>query len=304
MTKELLTNFFTDAKQHIGMLCKGKMSVATLSVKKHPSKKHLEAISGHLLSIMNGAHFVECDDIEALATSLEGQIMAFGNGEPVTKESLTILKTGCKQLLTYITQKEISDAEKESDIIDELEDIEAFAMLQDSDKTETLVAADTSQENKNIVTPKKDDIWIKNKDFVAFFIGKKQYAVPIFQVSEIRGLMPWTALPRQPKSILGLINLRGLVLPLFDLRVLLEAQQEGDGQSGVILILKNRKALQAFLVDSVTDVVQLNRRDRRATPRSGDPQSSGIVRFIGQDSNDNFLMVVDIEKIINAEGTI
>lgn len=290
MTKDLLSAFLKDAHHHIGKLCKGKMSISTLSLKRNPSDKHLKTLLDHIISIENGAHFIDFDAVATISENLEKLIQSFMNGTPLTKENLAALKKGCKKLSSLISKKEKTSEPPAP----------APAETPDNDTPPSSPQPKTSTKNSSGAA----DIWTTNKQFVAFRLGDKQYAVPIFQVSEIRGLMHWTKLPKQNPAILGLVNLRGLVLPLFDLRVILGLHKKSDGDNGVILILKNGDALQAFLVDTVTDVVELNRKDRRATPRAGNSTNLGVIRFIGQDSNDSFLMVIDIEKITNLEKNI
>ncbi|HOW52678.1 MAG TPA: chemotaxis protein CheW [bacterium] len=142
-----------------------------------------------------------------------------------------------------------------------------------------------------------DPAWEHCTEFVSFFIEQEQYAVPIFLVHDIKEMLPYSRLPNQPLFVLGVVNLRGNVVPLFDLRRILGLPQRPFDRKTVILILDIGGKMTGCVVDAISDVVTLEAADKQATPLLGRNITADYVRFIGKDKKSgSFLIVLDIEK--------
>ncbi|HSA34545.1 MAG TPA: chemotaxis protein CheW, partial [bacterium] len=142
--------------------------------------------------------------------------------------------------------------------------------------------------------------WDDCSDFVTFFIEQELYAVPIFLVHDIKETMPFSRLPNQPPHLLGVINLRGNVLPLFDLRRLLGMPPRPFDRKTVIIILDIAGKKTGCVVDAISDVVTLEPGDKQAKPLLGRRTTAEYVRFIGKDQRTGaFLIVLDIERMLS-----
>lgn len=142
--------------------------------------------------------------------------------------------------------------------------------------------------------------WDDCADFVTFFIEQELYAVPIFLVHDIKETMPFSRLPNQPPHLLGVINLRGNVLPLFDLRRLIGMPPRPFDRKTVIIILDIAGKKTGCVVDAISDVVTLEPEDKQAKPLLGRRTAAEYVRFIGKDQRTGaFLIVLDIERMLS-----
>lgn len=93
---------------------------------------------------------------------------------------------------------------------------------------------------------------------LTFYLGAEEYGLPLVQAREILGMIPPTELPKAAPHVLGLINLRGEILPVFDLRRLFQLQsQPADGTQDCILIAETRGESFGLRVDGVHQVLNL-----------------------------------------------
>lgn len=104
------------------------------------------------------------------------------------------------------------------------------------------------------------------RELVSFRVGGQDFCVDIMAVREIRGWTPATVLPHAPPFILGVINLRGAVVPIMDLaaRMGLDPITPDDRHVIVICVVENQTV--GFLVDSVSDILSVDRKVVQPTP--------------------------------------
>ncbi|MBB4009245.1 chemotaxis protein CheW [Allorhizobium taibaishanense] len=94
-----------------------------------------------------------------------------------------------------------------------------------------------------------------NRDLIAFRIGDQEFCVNIMQVREIRGWTPAMPLPHSPHYVVGVINLRGAVLPIVDLAVRLGLRRTEPTVRHVIIVVQTKTKVVGLLVDAVSDVL-------------------------------------------------
>lgn len=97
-----------------------------------------------------------------------------------------------------------------------------------------------------------------SRELIAFRIGDQEFCVNIMQVREIRGWTPATPLPHSPHYVVGVINLRGAVLPIVDLAVRLGLRRTEPTVRHVIIVVQTRTKVVGLLVDAVSDVLTVN----------------------------------------------
>lgn len=95
------------------------------------------------------------------------------------------------------------------------------------------------------------------RQLIVFRVGERDLGVPIMAVREIRAFTPATPLPHVPRHVLGVINLRGAVLPVIDLSERLGWGQAQAGPRHVIVVVQIAGRMQGLLVDAVSDIVRL-----------------------------------------------
>lgn len=105
-------------------------------------------------------------------------------------------------------------------------------------------------------------------EFLSFALGEEHYGVDILKVQEIRGYDSVTRLPDAPDYIKGVINLRGTIVPVIDLRLKLRLKEARYDAFTVMIVLNVEDRVVGIVVDSVSDVIPLNDDQIRPTPNS------------------------------------
>jgi purine-binding chemotaxis protein CheW len=104
------------------------------------------------------------------------------------------------------------------------------------------------------------------RQFVSFMVGEQQYCVDIMAVREIKAWTGTTALPNSPAHIRGVINLRGAIVPVIDLRKRFGQELTEPTPSHVVVIVAIGDIQNGLLVDGVSDIVTVNRKDIAPIP--------------------------------------
>jgi purine-binding chemotaxis protein CheW len=104
------------------------------------------------------------------------------------------------------------------------------------------------------------------REFIAFRVGAQEFCIDIMSVREIRGWTPATALPHAPSYVRGVINLRGSVLPIFDLAERLGFAATDVSARQVIIVVQVGSQIIGLLVDAVSDILTLSTEMIQATP--------------------------------------
>ena len=137
------------------------------------------------------------------------------------------------------------------------------------------------------------------REFLAFKLGSEEYGVNILRVQEIRSFEKPTALANAPADILGVVNLRGVIVPIIDLRVRLKlAQATYDAQTVVIVVNVGQRVV-GLVVDGVSDVLTLQPEQMRPVPTLDSGFASEHLLALGS-VDDRMLILLDIEKYLAA----
>lgn len=179
----------------------------------------------------------------------------------------------------------------------EEEDISKREMLQ----TEKILDDETYQESfLNQEEDSSPDVEKEEeREFVSFRIGKEYYAVSIKDVFDMKEMLPCSRIPNQPTHMLGVMNLRGNVVPVIDLRLLMGKKNVEYGEFSVFLIVKVKEKITGCVVDAIDDVVFLEPEDTQITPVTSRQINIDYVKFIAKDPKTGlFLIVLDLEKML------
>ena len=141
----------------------------------------------------------------------------------------------------------------------------------------------------------------KQTEYVTAMIGGQLFGLPIVRVQDVFIPERLTRVPLAPPEIAGVLNLRGRIVTLIDLRRRFGLGQRDDGEPVMAIGVESRAESYGLLIDSVGDVLKLDDDAREPNPINLDPRlarvSTGIHRLEGQ-----LLMVVDVERVLDIGG--
>jgi purine-binding chemotaxis protein CheW len=107
------------------------------------------------------------------------------------------------------------------------------------------------------------------QQFITFTLGAEEYGVDIMQVREIKGWTEATALPKSPPHVRGVVNLRGVIVPILDLRARFGMGRTAPTPMHVVIIVKTGARTNGLLVDAVSDIVSVDPAAVRPVPDMG-----------------------------------
>jgi purine-binding chemotaxis protein CheW len=144
----------------------------------------------------------------------------------------------------------------------------------------------------------------KEGKYLTFTLAEEEYGIGILKIKEIIGMMPITSVPRTPEFVKGVINLRGKVIPVIDLRLRFGMEEleytertciivvEIDGQTGVILI--------GIVVDAVSEVLNIKNEDVEETPAFGANLDTQYILGMAK-MEGGVKILLDIDQVLNTE---
>ena len=142
-----------------------------------------------------------------------------------------------------------------------------------------------------------------SNEFLTFALGQEEYGVDILKVQEIRGYDAVTRLPDAPDYIKGVINLRGTIVPVIDLRLKLRLAQARYDSFTVMIVLNVEDRVVGIVVDGVSDVVPLAEAQIRATPELGASVDTRFIAGIGT-IEERMLILLDIETLLDSADLV
>ncbi|WP_152048333.1 chemotaxis protein CheW [Aureimonas psammosilenae] len=118
------------------------------------------------------------------------------------------------------------------------------------------------------------------RELIAFRIGEQEYCIDIMQVREIRGFATATPLPHSPGFVVGVINLRGTILPIIDLSDRLGFDPIRTTPRSVIIVVERGQQLVGLLVDGVSDIISADDDLLQPTPEIASTRTHSFVRGV------------------------
>lgn len=137
-------------------------------------------------------------------------------------------------------------------------------------------------------------------EFLTFRLGEEEYGIEILKVQEIRGYEAVTAIANAPAFVKGVINLRGIIVPIVDMRIKFGLKKVEYNQFTVVIILNVAQRVVGVVVDSVSDVVTLSSAQVRPAPDLGTTLNTAYITGLGTIDN-RMIILVDIEKLMSSE---
>jgi purine-binding chemotaxis protein CheW len=140
-----------------------------------------------------------------------------------------------------------------------------------------------------------------NKQVLTFILGNETYGVDILRVQEIRGFSAVTRIPQSAPHVLGLLNLRGTVVPIIDLRLRFSQAEVAYTALTVIIVLSieggSGRRNVGLVVDGVSDVADLAHDAMKATPEFGTRMDTDFIRGLAT-LGESMVMLLDIDRLI------
>ena len=146
------------------------------------------------------------------------------------------------------------------------------------------------------------------QSYVVFRLGGEGYALEVMRVQEVLDVPALTEVPGSPKSLLGVINLRGHVVPVYDLRIPFGLKvNPKPARTPSVLIVEteagNESQVTGLLVDRVSDVLEFSPEDVQPSPQLGlgktTPYVRGLIRH-----QEGFLLVLDVDRVFSALASL
>ena len=141
---------------------------------------------------------------------------------------------------------------------------------------------------------------IAEREFLTFTLGTEEYGVDILKVQEIRGYDAVTRIPDTPDFIKGVVNLRGAIVPVVDLRIKLRLGSAEYNSFTVMVVLNLARRVIGVVVDSVSDVIQLEAEQVHAAPEFGTHIDTRFICGLGT-IDQRMLILLDIERLLSSQ---
>jgi len=136
------------------------------------------------------------------------------------------------------------------------------------------------------------------REVLVFVLGREEYGVDILKVQEIRGYEKVTPIPAAPEYLKGVVNLRGIIVPVVDLRVKFGMPDPRYDAFTVVVILRLARRVIGVVVDGVSDVMALRAQDVKPAPQLGSVVESSFIEGLGTEG-DRMVLLLDIEKLLS-----
>jgi purine-binding chemotaxis protein CheW len=137
-------------------------------------------------------------------------------------------------------------------------------------------------------------------EYLTFTLGAEEYGIDILKVQEIRGYDAVTKIANAPAFIKGVINLRGVIVPIVDLRIKFNLGNPTYDQFTVVIILNIGKRVMGIVVDGVSDVIQLSSSNLHPSPEFGSILDTRYILGLGT-VEERMIIVVDIERLMTSQ---
>jgi len=137
------------------------------------------------------------------------------------------------------------------------------------------------------------------REYLTFRLDQEEYGIDILKVQEIRGYEPPTRIANAPEFIKGVVNLRGTIVPIVDMRIKFNCAQADYNTFTVVIILNLRQRVVGIVVDSVSDVMELASGSVRAAPDIESAIDNSCILGLGS-VGERMLILLDIEKLMSS----
>ncbi len=133
--------------------------------------------------------------------------------------------------------------------------------------------------------------------FLTFALGQEEYGVEILKIQEIKGFSTITPLPNAPAHVKGVLNLRGTIVPIIDLRKKFGLPEVDYTQFTVIVVVQVMAKIMGFIVDAVSDVLTVTGADIQPTPDLHGQVDTTFLNGLAK-AGEKLVILLDIDKVL------
>jgi purine-binding chemotaxis protein CheW len=138
-----------------------------------------------------------------------------------------------------------------------------------------------------------------SRELLTFTLGNEEYGIDILKVQEIRGYDAVTTIANAPEFIKGVVNLRGIIVPIVDMRIKFKLGEVTYDETTVVIILNVANRVVGMVVDGVSDVITLQPEQIKPAPEFGASLDTQYLQGLGT-VDERMLILVDIEKLMTS----
>ncbi len=150
----------------------------------------------------------------------------------------------------------------------------------------------------SLVAKISENVHVGAREYLTFRLDQEEYGIDILKVQEIRGYEQPTRIANAPAFIKGVVNLRGTIVPIVDMRLKFNCAQADYNSFTVVIILNLRDRVVGIVVDSVSDVMELSAENIRSAPDVESAIDNGCILGLGS-VGERMLILLDIEKLMS-----
>ena len=150
----------------------------------------------------------------------------------------------------------------------------------------------------SLVAKISENVHVGAREYLTFRLDQEEYGIDILKVQEIRGYEQPTRIANAPAFIKGVVNLRGTIVPIVDMRLKFNCAQADYNSFAVVIILNLRDRVVGIVVDSVSDVMELSAENIRSAPDVESAIDNGCILGLGS-VGERMLILLDIEKLMS-----
>jgi purine-binding chemotaxis protein CheW len=138
---------------------------------------------------------------------------------------------------------------------------------------------------------------------IGFKLNDEEYALEIDNVQEIIKKISWTRVPRSKPYIIGVVNIRGIVIPIIDLKYRFNMNQKGYDDNLRIIILKIGNIAAGIMVDSVSEVIEVNESKILPNPQQSNTEINvDYLKGVCKVDEDRLMTLLNIEKVLEIKN--
>ncbi|MBI5813977.1 MAG: purine-binding chemotaxis protein CheW [Nitrospinae bacterium] len=147
---------------------------------------------------------------------------------------------------------------------------------------------------------KASEYRVREGKYLTFVLGEEEYGLDITKVKEIMGVMDITHIPKTPPFIKGVINLRGKVIPVIDLRLKFGMEEAEYTRETVFIVVEVAGVQMGIIVDTVREVLDIHGTDIEAPPQFGSRLNTDFILGMGKVQG-KVKILLDIDKVLSTE---
>jgi len=140
----------------------------------------------------------------------------------------------------------------------------------------------------------------KALEFLSFTLGQEEYGIDIQKVQELRGYDTVTRIANAPEHIKGVVNLRGIIVPIIDMRIKFNLGAPTYDQFTVVIILNISNRVMGMVVDSVSDVITLKPEQIKPAPSMGSVLDTNYLMGLGT-LDERMLILIDLDRLMSSD---